>query len=104
MTDLLALVREAALEELPALLGRLAEAEAIVRMRINTAAPTNGKAELESEPPRLLTPEQAAEIIGVNPKWVLRNTKGVRFRRDLSRKVVRFEEAGLRRWAAVRRP
>jgi hypothetical protein len=53
---------------------------------------------------RLLSPEQAAEVLGgVSAKWVLRHTKGLRFRRDLSRKVVRFEESGLRRWVGMRR-
>lgn len=55
-------------------------------------------------PEEMLTPEQAiAAIGGVNRKWLLRRTKGLRFRRDLSRKVVRFERAGLLRWAAAKR-
>jgi hypothetical protein len=53
---------------------------------------------------RLLSPEQAAAVVGgVSAKWMLRHTKGLRFRRDLSRKVVRFEESGLRRWVGARR-
>jgi hypothetical protein len=53
----------------------------------------------------LLTPEQAIEAIGgcVGAKWLYRHTKGLKFRRDLSRKVVRFERAGLLRWAAAKR-
>jgi hypothetical protein len=53
---------------------------------------------------RLLSPEQAASVVGgVSAKWMLRHTKGLRFRRDLSRKVVRFEESGLRRWVGAKR-
>jgi hypothetical protein len=59
---------------------------------------------LEGVDERLLSPEQAAAVVGgVSPKWMLRHTKGLRFRRDLSRKVVRFEESGLRRWVGTRR-
>lgn len=103
--DLLALVREAQLEELPALVGRLREAELVAELRLRNAQPTNGREPHESsEPERRLTPAEAAAIVGaVSPKWILRHTKGLRFRRDLSRKVVRFEEGGLRRWAAARR-
>lgn len=55
---------------------------------------------------QLLTPAQAVEAIGgkVSTKWLYRHTKGLRFRRDLSRKVLRFERAGLLRWIAAKRP
>jgi hypothetical protein len=105
--DLIALARQTPIEELPSLLGSLAEAEAMVRLRLNTVtAPAtfvsgNG---YETGPERLLTPTEAASIVGaVSSKWILRHTKGLRFRRDLSRKVVRFEDAGLRRWASARK-
>jgi hypothetical protein len=53
----------------------------------------------------LLTPEQAIEAIGghVSTKWLYRHTRGLKFRRDLSRKVVRFERAGLLRWMAAKK-
>lgn len=53
----------------------------------------------------LLTPDQAIEAVGghVSTKWLYRHTRGLRFRRDLSRKVIRFERAGLLRWAAAKR-
>jgi hypothetical protein len=111
--DLVALARTADLATLPALILTLLEAlvVAFTRWLHTMPAPTpaatdqvrgNGNG---SEPERLLTPEEAAAIIGgdVSARWVLRHTKGLRFRRDLSRKVVRFEEAGLRRWASARK-
>jgi hypothetical protein len=61
---------------------------------------------LPAEPSeQLLTPEQAIGAVGgnVSLKWLYRHTKGLRFRRDLSRKVVRFERAGLMRWIATKR-
>lgn len=63
-------------------------------------------APLSPEPTeQVLTPQQAIEAIGgnVSTKWLYRHTKGLRFRRDLSRKVVRFERAGLLRWIAAKR-
>jgi hypothetical protein len=47
---------------------------------------------------RLLSAAEAAQIAGVSPRWLLRRTRGLRFRHDLSRKQARFEEQGLRRW------
>ena len=60
-------------------------------------------------PPRLssvaflLPVADAASIAGVTPRWLLRNTRGLPFRRDLSRKSVRFERDGLMRWLGSRR-
>ena len=64
-----------------------------------------GQAVPLSTPETVITPEEAIEIIGggISRKWLLRHTRGLRFRRDLSRKVVRFERAGLMRWMAARR-
>src|SRR5262249_8356307 len=53
------------------------------------------------EPDRLLTAEETAQLIGVEPKWLPR--KRLPFARKLSHKVVRYSEAGLTRWLATRR-
>jgi hypothetical protein len=84
-------------EELPALLGRLVEAEARVRLRLAEAplAPATTS--------RRLGPEEAALIANVSKRWLLQHTKGLRFRRDLSRKRPGFDETGLRTWLAERR-
>lgn len=71
-----------------------------------------GKARLASPLPtappptsdRLLTPEEAASLLGVTPTWLIRRAKRLPFSRPLSRKILRFSEAGLRRWAAARKP
>jgi len=76
------------------------------RLRLRSTPATNGERSPGREPEveRQLTPQEAADVIGgVSARWVLRHTKGLRFRHDLSRKVVRFDEAGLRRWASTRR-
>jgi hypothetical protein len=59
--DLARTVAEAAPDELPAILGKLAEAEAVVRMRI--VMPTSTAAAVEDD--RLLTLPQVAAMLGV---------------------------------------
>lgn len=95
---------ETPLEELPGLIGELAAAQAVAMARLTTPTPTNGNRQA-AEPELLLTPAAAVEAIGgdLSRKWLLRHTKGLRFRRDYSRKVIRFEKPGLLRWAAARR-
>jgi len=56
-----------------------------------------------SEPERLLTPEEAAGLIGVKKEWLYRHSRQLPFTRRLSRKKIRFNEAGLKRWLAARK-
>lgn len=104
LPDLARLVAEAAPAELAALAGKLREAELLAEMRLR-AAPTSATATEAPEPGRLLTPEEALGLMGgaLSRKWLLRHTKGRSFRRDHGRKVVRFEESGLRRWWSAKR-
>ena len=52
-----------------------------------------------------LSADEALAVMGgkVNRKFLYRATRGMKFRKDLSRKNVLWEEAGLRRWIASRR-
>jgi predicted DNA-binding transcriptional regulator AlpA len=52
---------------------------------------------------RLLTVEETAPLLGVAPRWLYRHANGLPFTRHLSRKALRFSEAGLRRWLETRR-
>lgn len=56
------------------------------------------------EKDRLLTPEEAAEMLGQNVRWLYRRASNLPFTRRLSRKSLRFSEKGLRRWLATRTP
>ncbi len=47
---------------------------------------------------RLLTPTEAAKRLSVSRRWLYRNKHKLPFARRLSRKVLRFDEAGLERW------
>jgi hypothetical protein len=97
LTELDRLSREAAREELPALLGRLTELEARVRLRL---------AEVPASPAlasRTIDADEATRIAGTSKRWLLAKTRGMGLRRDLSRKQPRFDEAALRAWLAGRR-
>lgn len=54
-------------------------------------------------PGRMITVDEAAEMAGVTRRWIYDHTKGLRFRRDLSKKRVRLEEIGFRRWMEARK-
>ena len=87
------------MEDLPTLAGQLRQAELLCEVRLRATpsiASGNGQGGKGSE--HLLTPEEAACIARVPVKWLFRRTKGLRFRRNLSRKRILFEESGLRKW------
>ncbi|HYV18622.1 MAG TPA: helix-turn-helix domain-containing protein [Verrucomicrobiae bacterium] len=88
---------------LPVVLGQLAELQAVFLARLVSngnghAAPPTPSAPPETE--RLLTAEQAAELLGVAPRWLYRHADQIPGARRLSRKCLRFTEAGLRRYLA----
>ncbi len=70
-----------------------------------TAPPApNGRPPEAPAEDRLLTPEEAAAALRVTPRWLYRHAQRLPFTRRLSRKALRFSEAGLRRWRAAHRP
>jgi predicted DNA-binding transcriptional regulator AlpA len=74
---------------------------AVVREEIAAALSNGDHPAPEKE--RLLTPDEAAAMIGVDKKWLYRHSKQLPFIRRLSKKNIRFNEAGLRRWLATRK-
>lgn len=93
LADLPAEQATAALIELAAIQTALA-----ARLHSNPprSAPTGGKQPED----RLLTPAQAAERLGVTLRWLYRRADKLPFARRLSRKMLRFSEAGLRQYMA----
>lgn len=92
-------------EELPMVLAALAAAQATLAARLcSLPMKDKGAAPTPPETPRLLTAEQASSILGVSPRWLYRHASNLPFTRRLSRKALRFDEAGLRRWQATKKP
>ncbi len=52
---------------------------------------------------RLLTIEEAAQILSVSPDWIYRNAKKLPFTHKLGPKMLRFSYQGLLRWLATRK-
>jgi hypothetical protein len=85
-------------DELPGLLGQVVTLEARIRLRL--AEPASPAPTANAEP---IDVERAAAIAGTSRRWILAATRGLKLRKDLSRKQPRFDEAGLRAWLASRR-
>src|SRR5262245_55559221 len=93
------------LDQVPALLAQLAAVQVALLARL--VANGNGHGDMPkapAEPDRLLTADEAGAIMGVSPRWLHRRAKALPFARRLSRKALRFSEAGLRRYLTARRP
>ena len=93
-------IGELARQEIPAVLGELEELKAAAWAQLLT--PTNGSNPAATKPQddRWLTAAEAAALLRVTPRWLYRHQKKLPFARQLSRKCLRFSEAGLRRWQA----
>lgn len=88
--------------EAAAALVKLASLQAAVAARLR-AAP--GSALMEATPPendRLLTAEDLAKRFGRSLDWVYRQAKHWPFTRRLTRRTMRFSEAGMLRWLGAR--
>lgn len=92
-------------EAIPPFLCQLTALQSALAARLITAT-ANAKREPEvpSKEDRLLTPEEAATFLGTTPRWLYRHARRLPFTRRLSRKALRFSEAGLRRWLAAKSP
>ena len=86
--------------EAAAALVELAGLQAAVAVKLGSAP-----GELPRENPdndRLLTAEDVAGRLGRSVDWVYRQSKHWPFTRRLTRRTVRFSEAGLTRWLGLR--
>jgi predicted DNA-binding transcriptional regulator AlpA len=83
--------------EAAALLIELASLQAAVAARLSTNAAASPASD------RLLTAEEVAERLQRSVDWVYRQAKHWPFTRRLTRRTVRFSEAGLQRFLGQRR-
>lgn len=89
-------------EAIPALLCQLAALQSVLASRLLTIPAQSSPCKVAPENDRLLTAEEAASLLNVTPKWLSRRASKLPFTRHLSRKALRFSEAGLRQWLAAR--
>ncbi len=76
---------------------------ALLAHALSASSGGNGRPEAPAEADRLLTPEEAARLLGVEVSWLSRHRRRLPFARKLSHKTVRYSEAGLRKWQALKR-
>jgi hypothetical protein len=89
------IVEELPESSLPTLLGTLAETKA--RAEAKLVLP---RAAAAGEELQLLTPKQAAPILGTTEDWLYRNANKLPFKAPLSRGQLRFSRAGIRDFIA----
>ncbi|HTK30648.1 MAG TPA: helix-turn-helix domain-containing protein [Candidatus Saccharimonadaceae bacterium] len=88
-------------EDAAALLARLAGVQTAVAAQL--VAPQLRPLESRQAADRLMSPEEAATVLGVTVRWLYRHAKQLPFAVRLGRKVLRFSEAGLRRYLTQKR-
>ncbi len=97
-------IKDIPTEQIPAILAELAAIQTALAARLlNVQVQGNGKLESPPQDDRLLTAEQASEILGVKPRWLYRHAVNLPFARKLSRKTLRFSENGVRKYQAIKR-
>jgi predicted DNA-binding transcriptional regulator AlpA len=105
-------VNDLPVEAVPALLEEAqtqkGQLETVITLLSVRLAMLNGQAQApHSEKPEseenLIDAKEAARITGQSPKWFYRHAKKLAFARRLSRKVLRFEEKGFRKWLAQKK-
>jgi excisionase family DNA binding protein len=98
----------ARIEHVPAeqLADLIGEAEGLraklLRRLVASAAPAPAPP-ASREPDRLLTADEAAELLGVSRRWMYRRASSLPFTRRIGRGTLRFSLRGLERWRESRR-
>lgn len=98
MIDFRAIVEQAAPEELPGLAGRLAEASALLELRLRAPAPAAQAAE-----DRNLSAREAAKRLGVSLPYLYKHAASWPFARRIGKRVL-FSARGLEAWNRGQRP
>ena len=95
------------LDELPSVIGRLEELRALVWAELITrsASATGSSPPAPTMPleDRLLPVREAAELLGVDSRWMYRHADRLPFARKIGANTLRFSSAGLLRWAESQR-
>lgn len=98
------IVEELPPERLPEACGALAEAQALLQIRLLG----NGQADKRPAPDiqpkgKLIDANAAAKILGVDVRWLYDRADDLPFTRRIGPRTLRFDESILRRWLETRR-
>ena len=102
LPELEELVERVSREEAPALIGDLERLKARAWARLTQSQKSSNPPKARHEPDRLISAEEAAEILGVKRRWVYAHAERIPGYQRLSRRCLRFSEQKLRRWMATR--
>jgi hypothetical protein len=102
----MAIVASTALVDLPALRGRLLEAETAILLRLRLGAPVHDPGGTTrpgtTEATRWLTPAEAARIADIPVKRLYEWAKGKRWTSRPTRRCLRIDAAGFQQWLTTR--
>jgi hypothetical protein len=98
MIDLARLVDEARVEELPALVGALAQAQAVALARLTTPRHENPETGCQEGN---VSVEEAARRLGVSPSYLYKNAKSLPFVVRIGRRLV-CSPTRLEKWTRSR--
>jgi hypothetical protein len=90
-------------DAIPLLMAQLVAVQSALLARFLTDPHSQSAQVPNNEKDILLTADQAAPLLNVTPNWLYRHARQLPFSRRLSRKVLRFSEAGIRRWQAIKK-
>lgn len=96
-------ILELPLEVIPPLLCQLSALQnALAARLLQTQVHANDSEEADPTD-QLLTPSQAAAMMGVTKRWIYRHAPRLPFTKRLSNKTLRFSQRGLKQWLQRRR-
>ena len=102
--DLERIVSSTSAADVPALLGDLERIRAMAWAKLHAPhAATQAPSRAKPKKDRSLSPKEAAEMLGVNVRWVYDHASELPGMQRLSARCVRFSESDLRRYLEARR-
>lgn len=98
-------VRDVDREQLPDLIGEASalHARLLAALQAIPLQPDRPTTNGEGEPDPMLTAQEAADRLGVDPRWMYRKADALPFTRRLSPGTLRFSAKGLERWKETKR-
>jgi predicted DNA-binding transcriptional regulator AlpA len=88
---------EIQLSDVPALVAELEGVRVRLWLRLIVGDPSN-RSHDDGTPDRVLTPNEAAAMLGVTTRWLYRHRRRLPFALPLSRRALRFSQIGLQQW------